>query len=328
MIGLTTTHLPADRPQIITTRMIAAPRDIIWKVLTTPDDLEHFWGPDGFTNTYTKFDLRVGGVALFTMHGPDGTHYPNRFKFLNVDAPHLLVFDHDGGEDKPDGHPFRGELELFQDGTNTRVELRMTEQTIAARDEVAKFAVEGGRQNLERLADYVAPLANPLNKFVIERSFPVSQKRLFDVCSKVEHLKQWMAPAGMNVVKAEQSLKPGGIYHYGLAMPDGNTMWGKVHYKEITPNNRLVYVQHFSDAHGGVTAHPMAPTWPMEMTTIFDFIPESENQTRLKITWLNTRISEAESKTFQAAHAGMTQGWTGSLDSLDKLLTGKEEKEK
>jgi uncharacterized protein YndB with AHSA1/START domain len=320
MIGLTTSKLPADTPQIITTRIIAAPREIIWKVLTTPQDLQHFWGPDGFTNTYTKFDLRAGGQALFTMHGPDGTNYPNRFKFLKVEAPHLLVFDHDGGEDGPKMHPFRGELELTPEGNNTRVELRMTEQTIAARDAVAKFAVEGGRQNLERLADYVAPLANIMNKFVIERSFPVSQKRLFEACSQVEHLKQWMSPAGMKVVKADQTLKPGGTYHYGLAMPDGNTMWGKAHYKEITPNSRLVYAQHFSDEAGGITAHPMAPTWPMEMTTIMDMMSEGESQSRLRITWLNTRIVEAETNTFQGAHAGMTQGWTGSLDMLQKHL--------
>jgi uncharacterized protein YndB with AHSA1/START domain len=325
MIGLATTQLPADKPQIITSRVIAASREIIWKVLTTPEDLQHFWGPDGFTNTYAKFDLRVGGEALFTMHGPDGTNYPNRFKFLVIDAPRLLVFDHDGGEDGPDMHPFRGELELFEEVKNTRIELRLNERNIAARDEIAKFAVEGGRQNLERLADYAAPIANPLNKFVIERSYPVSQERLFKACSQVEHLRHWMSPAGMKVVKAEQNLKPGGTYHYGLEMPDGNTMWGKAHYKEITPNSRLVYVQHFSDKDGGVTTHPMAPTWPMEMTTIFDFIPEGENQTCLRITWLNTRITEAEIKTFEGAHAGMTQGWTGSLDNLQNYLSQNQE---
>ena len=320
MTGLATTQLPADKPQIITSRVVAASRELVWKVLTTPEHLRHFWGPDGFTNTYAKFDLRVGGEALFTMHGPDGTNYPNRFKFLIVDAPHLLVYDHDGGEESPASPPFRGEIELFEVGVTTRIELRLTLVSLAARDAIVRFALEGGRQNLERLAAFVASLANPMNKFEIERRFSVSQERLFQVCSQVEHLKYWMSPAGMKVVKAEQSLKPGGTYHYGLEMPDGNTMWGKAIYKEITPNSRLVYVQHFSDKEGGLTAHPMAPTWPMEMTTIFDFIVEGEKQTRLKITWINTRITEAENDTFRSAHAGMTQGWTGSLDQLSAYL--------
>jgi uncharacterized protein YndB with AHSA1/START domain len=218
-------------------------------------------------------------------------------------------------------HPFRGELELIAQGDKTRVELRLNEQSMAARDAIANFAVEGGRQNLERLAAFVAPLANTLNQFVIERSFAVSQEVLFNACTQVEHLKHWMSPIGAKVVKAEQSLKPGGTYHYGLEMPDGNTMWGKVIYREITPNRRLVFVQHFSDPDGGVTAHPLAATWPMEMTTIFDFIVEAENQTRLKINWLNTRVTDAEIQTFHSAHTGMAQGWKGSLDQLTKYLS-------
>ena len=36
-----------------------------------------WWGPDGFTNTITTFDLRPGGAWRFVMHGPDGTNYEN-----------------------------------------------------------------------------------------------------------------------------------------------------------------------------------------------------------------------------------------------------------
>jgi uncharacterized protein YndB with AHSA1/START domain len=318
MPSLSQCIMPADRPQIITSRVIAAPRQLVWKVLTMPKHLQHYWGPDGFTNAFTKYDLKVGGEALFTMHGPDGKDWPNRFKFLTIDPPNLLAWNHDGGDD--DGHRFKGELELFEEGGKTRIELRMTEANIAQRDAVGKFAMEGSIQNLERLAAYVAPMADPLNKFEIERVFVVSQKRLFETCSQVEHLKQWMSPAGMTTIKAEQDLKPGGFYHYGLAMPDGTEMWGMVKYKEITPHSRLVYSQNFSDKDGGVTSHPMAPDWPQEMVTIFDFIPEGEKQTRLKITWINARVSDAEAKTFAAAQAGMTSGWTGSLDKLQSYL--------
>lgn len=319
MPQLTQSILPKDKPQIITTRVIAAPRELVWKVLTTPEHLKHFWGPDGFTNTFTKYDLQVGGEALFTMHGPDGTDWPNRFRFRTVDAPHLLVWDHDGGND--DGHRFKGELQLFEENGKTRIELRLNEASIEARDAIGKYAVIGGIQNIERLAAYVAPMADPLNKFEIERVFPVSQKLLFEVCSQVEHLKHWMSPAGMTVIKAEQDLKPGGHYHYGLATADGHEMWGMVNYKEITPNSRLVYVQNFSDKDGGATSHPMAPNWPLEMITIFNFIAESETQTRLKITWINARISDEEAHTFKNAHAGMNQGWTNSLDKLYEYLT-------
>ena len=320
MSRLAQTILPKDKPQIITTRLIAAPLELVWKALTTPEHLQHFWGPDGFTNTYKSFDLRVGGQARFTMHGPDGTNYPNRFIFLTVEPPHLLRFDHDNGGDGELNHKFVGELELTDEHGKTRVELRVIEESIAARDAVAQFAVEGGRQNLDRLAAYVAPMAVEKNLFVIERTYPVTQQRLFEACTKVEALRHWMAPAGMKVVKAEQDLRPGGTYHYGLATPDGHEMWGLITYKEIKPNSRLVYAQSFSDKDRGITSHPMSPTWPKEMVTVFEFIPESQSQTKLKISWIYAGIDEGEAETFRAAHGSMTIGWTGSLDALQNYL--------
>jgi uncharacterized protein YndB with AHSA1/START domain len=44
MPNLAQTILPKDKPQIITTRVIAAPRELVWKVLTTPEHLQHFFG--------------------------------------------------------------------------------------------------------------------------------------------------------------------------------------------------------------------------------------------------------------------------------------------
>lgn len=321
MSSLAQVLLPADKPHIITTRHLAAPRALVWKVLTTPEHLKHFWGPDGFTNSYSKFDLHVGGQALFIMHGPDGTDYPNRFIFRTVEAPRFLAFDHDGGEGGAEDHSFKSEIELFDEGDKTRIELRVFAQSMAQRDTFVSFgATEGGKQNLDRLAAFVAPMAEAKNLFEIERTFPVAQERLFKACTRVEELQKWMAPPGMTVLKAEQNLKPGGHYHYGLGSGQGNEMWGMVTYKEITPNSRLVYLQSFSDPQGNLTRHPMAPHWPLEMVTVFDFIPEGAKQTKLKISWIYAGTDDAEGETFRAAHASMNGGWTGTLDNLGAFL--------
>ncbi len=312
--------LPKERPLIITTRLIAAPRELVWKVLTTPEHLKHFWGPDGFTNSFKTYDLRVGKEARFTMHGPDGKDWSNRFVFLTIDPPHLLRWNHDNGGEGDWDHKFTGEMELTEEGDKTRIELRVIEPSIESRDAIAVYAIDGGLQNLDRLAAYVAPMAQEKNLFVIERSFPVSQERLFRAFTDVKEMTQWYAPAGMKTIKAEQDLKPGGIYHYGLSSDQGQEMWGKVTYKEITPPSRLVYRQSFSDPAGGLTRHPMAPTWPMEMLTIMDFIPEGTTQTRLKISWIYAGVDDAEGETFRSAHDGMNGGWTGTLDGLNAYL--------
>ncbi len=318
---LAQTILPKDKPVIISTRLLAAPRALVWKILTTPEHLKHFWGPDGFTNTFKEYDLRVGGQALFTMHGPDGTDYPNRFKFITIDAPRFLAFDHDNGGEGPVDHKFRGELELFEEGAKTRIELRLIEASMAQRDAIAQFAVEGGLQNLDRLAAYVAPMVAAKNLFEIERSFPVSLERLYQACTNEEDLRHWMAPAGAKVIISSRDFRPGGVCHYGNIMPNGMEMWGKQTFKEITPNKRLVYRQSFADKQGNLASHPMAPTWPKEMLTAMDFISEGPKQTKLKISWIYTGVDDTEAATFHAAHEGMAGGWTGSLDTLQSYLT-------
>ena len=315
------TILPKDKPQIITSRAIAAPRELVWKMLTTPEHMKHFWGPDGFTNTFKSYDLRVGGEARFTMHGPDGTDYPNRFIFKKIEPPHLLSYDHDNGGEGPIQHKFLGEVELLDEAGKTRIELRMTDESIAARDAVVKYAVEGGKQNLDRFAAYVAPMVVAKNLFHIERSFAVSQERLFQAFCRVEDLKHWLAAPGMKVIHAMQDFKPGGIYHYGTATAQGQEMWGKITYKEITPNSRLVYLQSFSDKDGGLTKHPMSPNWPEELVTICEFIAEGPKQTKLKLSWIYAVVDDTEAATFHAAHDGMTGGWTGAFDMLTNYLT-------
>ena len=59
----------ADR-EIVTTRVMDAPRELVFKAWTDPDHLVHWWGPTGFTNTFHEFDLKPGGVWRFVMHGP------------------------------------------------------------------------------------------------------------------------------------------------------------------------------------------------------------------------------------------------------------------
>jgi uncharacterized protein YndB with AHSA1/START domain len=320
MSGNATTILPVDKPMIITTRVLNAPRELVWKVLSSPDHLKHFWGPDGFTNTYKTFDFSENGESRFIMHGPDGKDWPNRMIYRKLDAPRFIRWEHDNGGEGDWDHKFVGEIELFEEGNKTRIELRVIEPSMESRDNIAQYAVEGGKQNLDRMAAYLAPLANDKNLFTIERVFAVSQERLFEACSDLEQKKKWFAPKGMSVIAAKQDFKPGGTYHYGLATGQGQDMWGLARFKEIKPHSRIVYSQHFSDKDGGVTRHPMAPTWPLEMIATFDFTPEDDNQTRLKISWVYAGVDDAEAATFHASHDGMCGGWTATLDALQTYL--------
>lgn len=157
-------------------------------------------------------------------------------------------------------------------------------------------------------------------EFVIARRFEAPRERVFRAWTDPHHLAQWMSPAGMETVKAELDLRPGGTYHYGLRMPDGNTMWGKWTFREIAAPERLVFLQQFSDEHGGLGRHPLNPDWPPRMLSTITFEAQGPQATLLTIRWLPYEASDLEVHTFNDGHGSMTQGWGGTLEKLADLL--------
>ena len=56
----------ADR-EIVISRSISAPRELVFEAFTEVRHLARWWGPDGFTTTTRAFEFRVGGVWDFEM---------------------------------------------------------------------------------------------------------------------------------------------------------------------------------------------------------------------------------------------------------------------
>ena len=158
-----------------------------------------------------------------------------------------------------------------------------------------------------------------LEPFVISRTFKASRERLWKAFTEVEQMKQWFGPKGFTTKQAKLDFRPGGIYHYCLVAPDGMEMWGKFVYREIVPPSRIVFVNSFSDAEGGLTRHPMAPDWPSQMLTTITFTEEGD-RTRFSVEWLPIEPSEAEWRTFDEGRDSMKQGWTGTFEQLEDYL--------
>lgn len=141
----------ADREMVLT-RDFDAPRELVFRAYTDPEHLPHWWGPDGFRNTVHEIDVRPGGRWRFTMHGPDGTDYPNRIVYREVVRPERLEYAHDSDVDDD---PRRMQVTVtFDDlgGGRTRVTMRTVFPTPEHREEVNRFgAVELGNQTLRRL---------------------------------------------------------------------------------------------------------------------------------------------------------------------------------
>jgi len=154
--------------------------------------------------------------------------------------------------------------------------------------------------------------------FVLTRTFDAPRKLVWDALTRAEHLKHWMGPAG-HLDKATVDLRPGGAFHYGMAMPNGDIMWGKWIFKEIVPPEKLVVIVAFSDADLGVTRHPMSPTWPLE-TLSTTTLTEKDGKTTMRLEWSAYNATAEEQATFDASHDSMTQGWSGTMEALDAYL--------
>ena len=150
-------YATADR-EIIISRVIDAPRELVFEAFTEVRHLSRWWGPEGFTTTTQSFEFRVGGEWDFVMHGPDGTDYTEWITWTEIAPPERIALLH--GEFRGDPNTFESVLTFERDGAATRIEMRTMFPTKELRDEaVEKYrAIEGGRQTLSNLAAYVGEL--------------------------------------------------------------------------------------------------------------------------------------------------------------------------
>jgi uncharacterized protein YndB with AHSA1/START domain len=162
-------------------------------------------------------------------------------------------------------------------------------------------------------------IEDAIQEFVISRTFNVPRAQMWAAWAERERLMQWFGPKGFQMPAAKLDFRPGGIFHYCLESPDGNEMWGKFVYREIVRPERLVFISSFSDEDSNIVRHPFSATWPLEMLSTITFT-EEKGRTTVAISWVPLNATESECETFERAHDGMKQGWSGTFDQLARYL--------
>lgn len=152
-----TIELPSDT-EIVLRRSFDASRSLVFKAWTKSEHLDRWACPDGITIRTNSFDFRVGGSWDYVMLGPDEMKWPNFVRYLEIDEPSRIVYDH--GE-TPDEPPlFRTTIDLVDRGDDTTgVTFCMTFPDKTARDGVLEHgAGEGAQQTLAKLDRFVTRL--------------------------------------------------------------------------------------------------------------------------------------------------------------------------
>ena len=325
-------HANLDNPvEIIISRTFAAPRELVWMAWTDPKHVGHWWGPAGFTTTTHSMDFRAGGSWRYTMHGPDGRDYGNRIEYIEILKPSRLIYAL-CGEGIDDAVRFRTEVDfesVGEAGRGTKVTMRTIFPSAEARDFVINDhgAVEGGKQHLANLEDYLANLSagdDHEPPFSISRAFNAPREAVWEAWTKPEHLRQWFGPKGATMLHATVDLRIGGVFHFCMTHPNGMEMWGRWVYRTIQRPDRLEFISSFSNADGEITPAPFQglDDFPPEIWTTVTFV-EHAGKSRGTVVTVEGRPfngTKAQRDFYAAFHGSMHQGWTGTMQQLAEFL--------
>jgi uncharacterized protein YndB with AHSA1/START domain len=153
---------PAGEPILIIERVFDAPRDLVWQAWTDPEQLKKWFFPHGYNATRVEMDLRPGGTSEIDMQGPDGTIYPNRGRYIDVDPPNRLSYTDDvapdeaaWGENPP---PSNVQTITFEDlDGKTKVTVHIQLASVEDRDAMVDMgAVAGWGESFEKLDTLLA----------------------------------------------------------------------------------------------------------------------------------------------------------------------------
>ena len=294
-------YLGQTARSIVVTRVFDAPRTLVFDAWTDAKHVGRWWGPKGFTTTTHAIDVRPGGVWRFTMHGPDGTDYPNKITYLEIVKPERLVYYH-GDQGEP-GY-FQSTVTFAEEGMKTRLSLRMLFPTAEERDAVVEKynALQGANQHLDRLGEQL----EKMQTMITTRIFDAPREVVFKAWTDPKQLQRWWGPKGFTNPVCEVDARPGGAIRIHMRAPDGTVypMIGVFH--EIVVPERLVFTSSALDGNGN-------PLFEVLNTVTF---AEEGGKTKLTV---HASVSKVTGDA--APHlAGMEQGWSMTLDRLAEEL--------
>ncbi len=142
-------NAPAN--ELAISRILNAPRDLVWEAWTDPKHLAKWWGPNGFTTTTHKIEIKEGGEWDFIMHGPNGADYKNKIVFNRLVKPELITYSN---ITRP---KFDVTVTFKKYGAKTKLNVRMVFDSAKDYDVAVNTfgAKQGLEQHIGRLKEYV-----------------------------------------------------------------------------------------------------------------------------------------------------------------------------
>jgi uncharacterized protein YndB with AHSA1/START domain len=301
--------------ELVAHRVVAAPRELVFRAWTEPEHLRSWWGPEGFTNTFEQCEPRPGGAWRFVMHGPDGTNYKNESRFVEVVEPELVVIDHLSAP------RFRVEIDLAEAEEGTAVTFRQIFETAEICARVKVSAGDANEQNLDRLEAELTRMSGVAGDFVITRIFDAQREQVFQAWTDPQLMARWWGPHAFTNPACELDLRPGGAYRIVMRGPKGGDYPVSGLYRDIVEPERLEMTVDCSGhprewhelvrANGGLSGENAAGA--VDQLVTFENL-DGRTRLAIRMRFESLAIRDAMVK------IGMNEGWSQSLERLAALL--------
>ncbi|MCW5878077.1 MAG: SRPBCC domain-containing protein [Anaerolineales bacterium] len=146
--------MASKEKEIVVSRVLDAPRDLVFDAFTQQEHAEKWWVPNGETH---EWNATPGGHWRYSMP-VRGTSYAFKVTFIEIDKPNRLVYDY-GNDAEGADEPVRTHVTFEEEAGKTKVTLQLVFASAAAREQAVKYgAIVGAMQALEGLADYIEAL--------------------------------------------------------------------------------------------------------------------------------------------------------------------------
>jgi uncharacterized protein YndB with AHSA1/START domain len=304
------------------TRFFDAPRELLWRAWTEPEQAMRWWGPKGFTSPVCKIDLRVGGKYFNCMRSPDGRDFWSTGVYREIVPKERLVMTDSFADEKgnvvsathygmsPD-FPLEMVITVTLEEKAGRTKLTLLHEGIPE-GRMRDLTEAGWNQSFDKLADSLATatdstriIAEPgKQEVIITRVFDASRELVFQGYTDPASIPQWWGPERLTTVVKKMDVRPGGIWRFVQHDPDGNEYAFHGVYHEVLSPSRIVSTFEFEGTPGHVV---------LDTVTFETF----EGKTKLTGRSVFQTVEDRD----EMLKEGMIEGASETMDRLAVLLS-------
>ncbi len=131
-------------PELVFTHFFDAKREKVFKAWTDAKMLRQWFYPAGFSIDLCEADAKVGGCFRIHMRSPNGTIYPTKGEYMEVQAPSRLVYMDSWDDDRQKNPKMQITVLFEEEDEQTQLSLYTAFSSKEHREEVLAQGVKEG----------------------------------------------------------------------------------------------------------------------------------------------------------------------------------------